>query len=176
VAPETQIRVIVSQGPERRVVPRVEGFLASQAERMLAASGFRVAVRRVRALRAPGSVVGTEPEAGTSVQMPAAVSLLVSAGPPNVAAPMVMGLLEPDARAALEGAGLRAGEVELHVRPDLPEGLVVAQVPAPGDSLAAGSGVRLFVATQQEPLPEAPEPQGEPDASGTPDTDQGGEI
>ena len=175
VAPETQVRVILSQGPERRVVPRVEGYPPSQAERMLAASGFQVSVQRVSDLRAAGRVVGTSPQAGSSVRMPAAVRLLVSAGPPIVAMPSVTGLLESEARPVLEGVGLRVGEVVPELRLDVASGMVLAQSPAAGDSIPAGRGVRLFVATDQPPAPPVEEPQM-PDASETPPVEQGGEI
>ena len=47
VAPETEIRVILSQGPERREVPRVDAYLPPQAERLLRVPAD--AVRRAHA-------------------------------------------------------------------------------------------------------------------------------
>jgi eukaryotic-like serine/threonine-protein kinase len=173
VAPETPVRVILSQGREQRVVPRVDTYPRRQAERILVASGFRVVVYAVPHARRAGRVVGTQPAAGGTVQMPGTVRLLISAGPPLVAVPQLVGLLRPDAEGALQQAGLRMGDVVPEVRPELAEGVVLSQYPAPGDSIRAGSTVDLNVATQTPPtdiegllkgeeLPAAP-----PEASGS---------
>jgi eukaryotic-like serine/threonine-protein kinase len=170
VAPETPVRVILSQGRERRAVPRVDGYPRRQAERILVASGFRVVVHAVPDMRRPGRVVGTLPAAGGTVQMPGTVRLLVSAGPPLLAVPDLVGMLQGDAGVALQQVGLSVGEVTMELRPELPEGAVLAQAPAGGDSVRAGSAVDLWVASRQLPLeldegggaleePPSPEPE-----------------
>jgi eukaryotic-like serine/threonine-protein kinase len=170
VSPQTPVRVILSQGPGRRVVPRVDTYSAEHAERILSASGFSVETRNVPDLRAEGRVVGTEPEPGTSLQMPASVRLLVSSGPPRVEVPLVVGMTAGEARDALSAAGLRTGDVQLDLRTDVRDGLVLAQVPVRGDSVRAGSEVRLYVATHQLPEPvEVEESElDDPDAAAPP--------
>ena len=153
VAPETPVRVILSQGRERRGVPRVDAYSRPQAERILLASGFRVVVHAVPDQRRAGRVVGTLPAAGGTVQMPGTVRLLVSAGPPLVAVPTVAGLYRAEAEEAIRRASLRVGEVTLEMRLDVAEAIVLGQTPAPGDSVRAGRAVDLHVATQQPPLP-----------------------
>ncbi|MBW3630717.1 MAG: PASTA domain-containing protein, partial [Gemmatimonadetes bacterium] len=111
VAPETPVRVILSRGPERRVVPAVETYPRKQAERILVATGFRVVVHAVPDARLKGRVVGTLPAAGGTVQMPGTVRLLISAGPPRVAVPPLVGRLRGEAEALLSQAGLRVGTV-----------------------------------------------------------------
>jgi eukaryotic-like serine/threonine-protein kinase len=165
VPPQTPVRVILSQGPGRRVVPRVDTYSAEHAQRILTATGFSVDVRDVPDLRAQGRVVGTDPEPGTSLQMPASVRLLVSSGPPLVEVPLLVGMNEGEAREALSAAGLRAGEIQFDLRTDVRDGLVLAQVPVRGDSARAGSQVRLYVATHRPPDP----PDGEQDEGDDPD-------
>jgi serine/threonine-protein kinase len=92
VAPGTTVRVILSTGPERRAIPTVGVLSPEQAASTLEAMGFTVAVQRVSSPRAEGRVVGTLPAAGARVTVPSAVRLLVSAGPPKVATPRLVGL------------------------------------------------------------------------------------
>ena len=151
VAPETPVRVILSQGRERRGVPRVDGYARPQAERILLASGFRVVVYAVPDVRRAGRVVGTLPAAGGTVQMPGTVRLLISAGPPLVAVPSLVGLYRAEAEEAIRQAKLRVGDVTLEMRLDVADGVVLGQSPLAGDSIRAGSAVGLQVATQQPP-------------------------
>jgi serine/threonine-protein kinase len=169
IAPGTEVRVMLSAGPERRAVPAVAGYARPQAERILTSSGFRVVVVQVADARAAGRVVGTTPAAGATLAMPAGVRLLISAGPPRVAVPSVLGMLQAEAGIVLQQGGLREGEVVFELRPDLAEGVVLEQIPAAGESIPAGRPVRLRVATQQirtesqpEPVPAADEPPAAP--------------
>jgi serine/threonine-protein kinase len=132
-------------------VPRVDAYPRRQAERILVASGFRVVVYAVPSPRRAGRVVGTQPAAGGTVQMPGTVRLLVSAGPPLLAVPSLVGLQQAEAEALLRRAGLDSGDVTPELRLDMPEGAVVSQYPLPGDSIRAGRTVDLQVATQQPP-------------------------
>lgn len=149
VAPGSTVRIILSTGPERRAVPQVGQLGRDQAVKLLEASGFKVELREVADERAPGRVVGTQPAAGTVVPVPAAVQLLVSKGPPRVAVPALVGLLESDAAGLLSAHSLRVGEVRRQYRPDRPLGEILTQNPAPGDSATAGSAVGLVVATHE---------------------------
>jgi beta-lactam-binding protein with PASTA domain len=164
-APGTEVRLILSQGREKRAVPAVEGYARSQAERILTSSGFHVVVVQTPNPRAAGRVVGTSPAAGTTMEMPGVVRLVLSAGPPLVPVPTVVGMAEAQARAVLEAAGLGAGDATYELRPDLAEGIVLAQDPVGGDSLRAGWSVRLHLSTQQarpEPAAEGVEPPAAP--------------
>lgn len=149
VAPGTPVRVIVSTGPPRRAVPDVQALTRLPAERLLAASGFRVQVQEVPAPLPAGRVVAVLPAPGTTVQLPAVVTLQVSAGPPLVAVPALFGLREDEAREALESAGLRLGEVEYEFGGSGAQEMVVEQSPFAGDSILMGEAVRLRVITNR---------------------------
>jgi eukaryotic-like serine/threonine-protein kinase len=76
------VRVAVSSGPARVLVPDVLGFSADRAESLLRRSGFQV-TRAVLESPAPaGRVIRTEPEPGTASTLPTNVNLIVSSGPP----------------------------------------------------------------------------------------------
>ncbi|HEX5520975.1 MAG TPA: PASTA domain-containing protein [Longimicrobiaceae bacterium] len=146
VPPGSVVRVTLSAGRDRITVPDVSRFGAAQAQELLTRSGFEVRIDSVPNERARGRVIATEPAAGTPVELPAQLRLIVSAGPPLTAVPDLAGLDEEAARQALEAAGLRTGEIGYDPYAYAAPGSVIAQEPAPGDSIAVGSAVRLTVA------------------------------
>lgn len=149
VAPETAVRLILSRGPEEVTMPTITMYDADQAQRILSASGLQVRLQTVPDLAAQGRVIGTVPTAGSAVAIPGPVRLLISAGPPIVSVPTVIGLAQADARALLRSTSLRVGEEQRVYRPDLPEGTVLSQFPMPGDSTRAGTRVRLQIVSGQ---------------------------
>lgn len=151
VAPGTAVRVMLSAGPVLRSVPVVGALTRAQAESLLTSYGFQVQVREAADTRPAGRVVGVEPAPGTRVRVPSRVVLVVSAGPPMVAVPDVVGLAESEARAVLEGAGFRVGEADYVYQGLGALPTVLGQDPAPGDSLAQGSVVRIRVASDRLP-------------------------
>jgi beta-lactam-binding protein with PASTA domain len=145
VAPGSMIRLILSMGPARRPVPDVLAMTREQAVRILSGSGFEVRVEEVTNERAAGQVVNLRPAPGTPVALPSTIVLTVSSGPPLVEVPLLLGLREPEAREALEAAGLKMGDVEYDYRGWEARGDVVAQDPLARDSVPEGSPVRLTV-------------------------------
>jgi eukaryotic-like serine/threonine-protein kinase len=153
VAPGTAVQVILSAGRERHAVPQVKGLSREQAEELLVASGMQPVVEEVTDRSRAGFAVGTNPPAGTVLEIPAPVRMQVSLGPPLVAVPDLLGLNEADVAGQLTLADLRLGEVQHELRIFELEGQVVAQQPAAGDSIPAGSPVDVVVATQRLDLP-----------------------
>ncbi|HEX6069009.1 MAG TPA: PASTA domain-containing protein [Longimicrobiaceae bacterium] len=147
--PGITVQVIVSSGAERHPVPPVAGLVREQAEQLLRATGLQPEVEEVTDLSRAGRVLGTVPEAGTVLAVPSRIRLLVSSGPPLVGVPELVGLHEMDIYGVLDAAGLRLGELTRELRLVEPEGQVVAQQPAAGDSIPAGSSVDVFVSTQR---------------------------
>ena len=146
VPPGSVVRVTLSAGRDRVSVPDVTRFAAAQALDLLMRSGFEVQVDTVPHERARGRVVATEPAAGTPVELPARLRLVVSAGPPLTGVPQLVGLDEAAARQALDAAGLQAGEGVYDPYAYAAPGAVVAQDPPAGDSITVGSAVRLIIA------------------------------
>lgn len=136
-----------------RIVPDVVTMSYDRAERVITDTDL-VAVRRdVSDAAVPaGSVVRTDPPAGTSVAPGGTVTIFVSTGVRTVPMPTVAGLPEQGARDALTAAGLRVGTITPRNDPDLAAGTVIeaaaADGPAPaGEPIAVGSTVDLTVAS-----------------------------
>jgi beta-lactam-binding protein with PASTA domain len=160
-APGSAVRVTLSAGRDRREVPDVSSLTGDQALRFLSQAGFQVVMEQRPAARRAGHVLEISPAAGTQVELPAQVRLVVSAGPPRVPIPQLVGLPEPVARQMLESVGLRLGSVDYDPFSSYPLGEVVYQEPAEGDSLAVGSAVRVTiagVAPVRQIVPDVPEP------------------
>jgi eukaryotic-like serine/threonine-protein kinase len=150
-APEgSTVTITVSTGPGEAPVPTLAGLPEAEAEDQVREAGFKPKVERefsdsVR----KGRVIDSSPAAGTSLERGSTVTLRVSRGAEQVAVPDVVGETEENARSALEGAGLRAGEVTEEESDEEP-GTVIEQSPAAGGKLARGSAVDLVVAKAVE--------------------------
>lgn len=156
VARGSTVRIVVSAGPEARQVPSIRGLSEPDAIALLLRYGFRVARRRVPDRREPGTILGLSPAAGQRAAVGSVVTMTLSAGPPWVRAPNVVGLLLPDARLRLEAGGLSVGRVGYDPASLEPVGTIVAQGPAAGDSLRMGSGVRVTLAGENPNPPPPP--------------------
>lgn len=146
VRPGTEVRVTLSAGRARARVPDVSALSGKQAEEVLTRAGFRVATSEQSDMRAAGRIVELVPAPGTVVEMPAALRLVVSTGPPRVAVPDLAGMDEQEAREALDDARLRLGQVGYDPLAFRAYGRIFAQRPAPGDSVVAHSAVSVTIA------------------------------
>lgn len=140
------VEVTVSRGPEERPVPDVVGLNEKTAAVVLRHAGFEPVLRWVDAESDVGQVVGTRPEPGQRLELPAQVTLLVSAGPRVVVVPDLLTRSLPEARSTLERLGLRLGRVIPDTSGDAAPGTVLAQNPLPGTSVARGDSVSVAVA------------------------------
>lgn len=143
--PDAPVRVTVSIGPQMRSVPDVLRLDEARARVVLETSGFVVDVRTVEAEEPRGQVVEVSPPPDSVVALPAEVRLVVSAGPPVVVMPLVLGLEQAEAELILDSLGLRVTDVEEVFRFGRDQGLVVEQEPAADTELERGSGVRIKV-------------------------------
>ena len=153
----TPVRVFMSDGPERRKIPGIEGMEKDDAIALLQRMGFQVRLRMATSMREEGTLLGMQPAAGTAVPMPAIVVLTVSAGPPKIVTPSVTGGTRDQAASILEAAGLRLGRVSYDSTSAAPLGDVVAQSPAAGDSVRMGGSVRITL-SGHDPNPPPPPP------------------
>lgn len=90
------VRVGVSSGPPRTLVPDVLGETAERAEQALRRAGFEVTRTDVESPVGAGRVVALEPAAGSEVRLPATVSMQVSLGPPAIDSFILEPQLPPD--------------------------------------------------------------------------------
>jgi beta-lactam-binding protein with PASTA domain/tRNA A-37 threonylcarbamoyl transferase component Bud32 len=140
------VTITVSLGPDTVVVPDVTEQQAKQARRTLEDAGFRVREdqrpsSRVRA----GLAIGTEPPAGAELVRGKTVTLVISSGVKLVEVPSVVGLQQDLAQSTLRDVGL-IPNIEQRDS-DEPEGQVIAQDPAGGDTVRTRTTVTVVVST-----------------------------
>lgn len=138
----TSIDLVVSSGPEPRVVPSgMSGGRYDDAAAALEAIGLvPVRVDRFDNDVPAGLVIGTSPAPGTSVERGAEVAVAVSIGPPLVEVPPVTGMSLGAAVAALRTAGLAPGSVS-----GAADGTVDHTAPVAGELIPLGSTVNIIL-------------------------------
>ena len=139
------VALTVSLGPVRRPVPDVVRLGLNSARTVLEASGFIVVVDTLLAELPAGQVVEVLPEAGTEVDLPMEVIVLVSTGPPLVPMPLLLGIEQANAEILLDSLDFELTEVEYRFRFGRDQGRVVEQFPPPDSLVGPGSPVRLVV-------------------------------
>jgi eukaryotic-like serine/threonine-protein kinase len=147
----SRVNIVVSSGPGSAPLPSLEGLSAAQAVARLRSAGFKPSTQsQPSATIAQGQVIGTDPPAGTELQVGSPVSVLVSSGPAQVRVPDVKGDPQAGAEAALAAVGLSVGSVAQQVSGAQAPGSVLAQSPSAGSSVRTGTKVNLTVAKASE--------------------------
>jgi len=151
----TSVRIVVSAGPPPRPVPQVLGEPQQAATSELQGAGFQVRLASAYSTSVPkGDVVSESPAPGTSAAYGSTVTVTVSLGPPDVAAPDLVGDAFAQAESALSDVGLTYGSLTT------PGGLslngvaqylgsnvvVVGQSVVPGSEVPVGSAINLVLA------------------------------
>ena len=135
----TEITMVVSQGPEPRVVPASEGQTLDQVCAALGEVQLQCEPGEAFSDTIPaGQVVGTDPAAGSEVPRDSTVRVLVSQGPELIPVPDVAGRDVVEAASILEDAGLSVAGVQGN-----PFRTVVSTDPPAGTRVERGSGVTL---------------------------------
>ncbi|MBW3535684.1 MAG: PASTA domain-containing protein [Gemmatimonadetes bacterium] len=148
---DASVRITVSLGAERRVVPDVARLRADRAVRLLGATGFVVSADSVQADEPRGSVLEIDPAPGTELPLPGEVQVIVSLGPPRVAMPDLLGMTESAAVDTLSSLGLALAAVDTVFRFGRDQGRVVEQAPPADSLLERGAAVRLSVGRRGGP-------------------------
>lgn len=148
-----EVTLAVSGGQATAVVPEVRGSTQQQARVAIENAGFQFgSVSQQTSDQPRGAVISTDPAPGTSLDLPATVSILLSQGPSNVQIPDLTGRTFADARSQLEQLGLTLGAMTRDTSSLTPENTVLSQAPAPGSTVSAGASVNLRV-SQFPPIP-----------------------
>jgi serine/threonine-protein kinase len=147
VAKGSGVRVVVSGGPASAALGNVEGMTAAQATSRLRKAGFKPTTRDESSPTvAAGRVIGTDPPAGTELQVGSPVLVRVSSGPELVHVPAVTGESLAAAEASLTNAGLKVGKVTKRVSTSQAPNTVLTQSPTTGTSVKPSSKVDMVVA------------------------------
>ncbi len=144
---ESAVTVYVSRGVELVKVPDVTGKDAVEAAAELGAAdlGVERASEASDTVEA-GTVIRTEPAAGSSVPKGSKVQLVVSSGKEEVRVPSVVNLSQADATSALEDAGFEVVVQEATTLEATRAGRVIAQSPSGNSRAEKGSTVTITVA------------------------------
>jgi serine/threonine-protein kinase len=92
-----------------------------------------------------GLVIATSPPAGTKVELPGTVDIVLSKGPATVNLPDLYGRSIGEARSMIEQIGLRIAGISRDTSSLQPENTVIRQIPAAGQTVSAGGPVSLTV-------------------------------
>ncbi|MEV8042680.1 Stk1 family PASTA domain-containing Ser/Thr kinase [Streptomyces griseoluteus] len=128
-------------------VPPVLSRTQEQAEQRLRAAGLEVGgVKRAYSDTVDrGTVISTDPSAGSRVRGHASVGLTVSLGPRTVPVPRLAGQPLERARERLKAAGLEPGMVTREFSDEAERGSVIRTTPKAGTERHAGSAIALVV-------------------------------
>jgi eukaryotic-like serine/threonine-protein kinase len=147
----TVIVLHLSSGPRTSMVPMLRGTTRETAERVLLDAGFDVTVEEVLDSGLPdGSVIGSAPESGARLSVPATVTLRVSSGPTRISMPNLIGGTLVEARNVLDSTGLRLGPVNIDPFSIQLPNTVLSQDPEPGVAVSPGTVISLRVAGRAE--------------------------
>ncbi|MDF3297125.1 Stk1 family PASTA domain-containing Ser/Thr kinase [Streptomyces tropicalis] len=154
------VTLTVSDGPETVRVPDVRGERLEAARARLRKQGLEpgMVTRRFSDSVQRGSVIGTDPAAGTDRRAGSAIALTVSKGAP-VDVPDVTGESLDEARSDLTDAGLKVRVAPGQVTSEFDRGQVARQTPAGAAPAATGDTVTLT-------LSKGPETVQVPDVTG----------
>jgi len=155
VAKGATISLLISSGPFTSVVPNVQNDTQAAAQAALAHVHLVSTIQKVGANAPVGTVVGTNPPAGTTWPQTKTVMILVVAGPP----------LPDFTGQSINAARQRASQnnVKLQEESDAnsqdPAGTVVSQQPTAGATFQPGQTVVVQVSTGPQ-LVDVPDPIG----------------
>jgi len=142
LAPQQSVTITVSSGP---TVPDVVGRSLSSATQLLKSAGLAVGTvtNQSSSSVSSGDVISQSVPAGSAAQTGTSVDLVVSTGPATATVPSVIGLPSATASANLRAAGFSPlAETAYNAAT---AGIVFAQSPSAGTSLAQGATVRYTV-------------------------------
>jgi beta-lactam-binding protein with PASTA domain len=143
------VQVIVSLGPQKLVVPALEGRSMRAAHIALLEAGLPLGeVSTVMMPSAdPGMVIKQQPPAGSTAVSPR-VDLLVAGDEPAISyvMPSLVGLEQADAQRLLTASGLRIAKVDTVTDQSSPKGAVIEQMPARGTRITGETAIEISVA------------------------------
>jgi serine/threonine-protein kinase len=149
----SEVRVVLSKGPELVVVPDVTGMRLPRARERIADARLEIDVERVFDREVPeGRVVDQNPLATTEIEVGKTVVVRVSRGPQPVDVPNVVGSAAGDAEALLEAAGFQVSRSQ-DFSDSVPRGSVIAQSPEAGTRLPVGNTVEIVLSKGPEEFP-----------------------
>jgi serine/threonine-protein kinase len=143
----SDVQVAVSAGPAPVNVPNVTGKDQVEAAQILTDAGLKFQKTNMASSSVPaGSVVSTDPAAGSQAPRGSTVTMNVSTGPEQVSVPNVIGKSQDDATATLTDLAFDVRVVQV---PSSSSNLgkVITQAPLAGTNVNKGTQVTITVGT-----------------------------
>lgn len=142
----TNVVLALSAGQKTAEVPVTTNMSQQQARISIENTGLVLGGVTEQLSDAPrGLVIATSPPAGTKVELPGTVDIVLSKGPATVNMPDLYGRSVGEARSMVEQIGLRIAGVSRDTSSLQPENTVIRQMPAAGQTISAGGAVSLTV-------------------------------
>ena len=136
----------LSGGQRSAEVPVTTNMSQQQARIAIENTGLTLGnVTEQLAEQPRGLVIATSPPAGSRVQLPGTVDIVLSKGPATVQVPDLYGRSVGEARSMIEQIGLRIAGIARDTSSLQPENTVIRQLPAAGQSIGAGGPVSLTI-------------------------------
>ena len=152
-----EVTLAVSAGQATATVPQLIGVTQQQAQIAIENAGFTFgSISQQLSDQPRGAVIASDPPAGTTLDLPATVSITLSQGPSTIQIPDLTGRTLADARSTLEQLGLNLGATTRDTSSFMPENTVLSQSPSPGTTVSAGASISLRVSRFPPPPRLAP--------------------
>jgi beta-lactam-binding protein with PASTA domain len=141
------VQAVLSRGLTQVPVPKVTGLTAEDAVKQVAAVGLSAGLQKpVPSDAVPaGTVLETDPPAGTPLALRGSVALVVSSGAAGKPIPKLSGMRLRAARELLEQQGFKVGKIRRGSDDGWSSGVVLGQDPAPPAAAIPGTLVNLTV-------------------------------
>jgi eukaryotic-like serine/threonine-protein kinase len=142
----TAVVLALSGGQRSAEVPITTNMSQQQARISIENTGLTLGTVTEQLADQPrGLVIASSPPAGTKVQLPGSVDIMLSKGPAVVQVPDLYGRTVGEARSMIEQLGLRVAGISRDTSSLQPENSVIRQLPAAGQTVSAGGPVSLTV-------------------------------
>lgn len=169
---DTDIKMLVSKGADKKTVPNVLGMSKSEAESEIVNAGLSVSDigTEYSSSVKKGKVISQSPSGGKKVEAGTGISLVISDGPKpddRVSVKSFIGSYEDELTNWAWNNELNAVKSKEEYSNTYPEGTIISQSPSSG-KVKKGSTIKYVVSLGPEPQQD-PEPDDEPD----PDVDPG---
>jgi serine/threonine-protein kinase len=142
----TAVVLALSGGQRSAEVPVTTNMSQQQARISIENTGLTLGTVTEQLGDQPrGLVIASSPPAGTKVQLPGSVDIVLSKGPAVVQVPDLYGRTVGEARSMIEQLGLRVAGISRDTSSLQPENTVIRQLPSAGQTVSAGGPVSLTV-------------------------------
>lgn len=134
----------VSAGQRSAEVPITTNMSQQQARISIENTGLTMGTVTEQISEQPrGLVIQSDPAAGTKIDLPGVVNIVLSKGPATVVMPDLYGRTLGEALSMIEQLGLRVAGRSRDTSSIQPENTVIRQLPAAGNTIRAGGPVSL---------------------------------